>query len=78
MAYIQLAGKNYGERNESMSTTTMPEFDAFINIQWTMRVGEASYDLARELVVETVNNLLSDVRYQEISDESIDIELKQL
>lgn len=61
-----------------MSTTTMPEFDAFINIQWTMRVGEASYDLARELVVETVNNLLSDVRYQEISDESIDIELKQL
>jgi len=61
-----------------MSTTTMPEFDAFINIQWKMRVGEASYDLAHELVVETVNNLLSEVRFQEISAESIDIDLTQL
>ena len=78
MAYTQLAGKNYGERNESMSTTTMPEYDALINIQWAIRVGAPSYDLAKEQVIETVNNLLSDVRYQEISDESIDIDLKEI
>lgn len=61
-----------------MSTTTMPEFEAFINIQWTMKVGAPSYDQAHDLVVETVNKLLNDVRYQEISDESIDIDLTQL
>lgn len=61
-----------------MSTTTMPEFEALINIQWAMKVGAASYDQAHDLVVETVNKLLNDVRYQEISDESIDIDLTQL
>ena len=60
-----------------MSTTTMPEYDALINIQWAIRVGAPSYDLAKEQVIETVNNLLSDVRYQEISDESIDIEIRE-
>lgn len=63
-----------------MSTTTMPEFEALINIQWAMKVGAPSYDQAHELVLETVNKLLNDVehRYQEISDESIDIDLTQL
>lgn len=55
----------------------MPQFEASINIQWAMTVGAPSYELARELVVETVNNLLSNVRYQEISDESIDIEIRE-
>lgn len=57
---------------------TMPEFEASINIQWAMKVGAPSYELAHELVVETVNNLLSNVRYQEISDESIDIDLRAI
>lgn len=61
-----------------MSTTTMPEFEALINIQWAMKVGAPSYDQAHDLVVETVNSLLKDVRYQEISAESIDIDLTQL
>lgn len=56
----------------------MPQFEAHINIQWAMTVGAASYELAHELVVETVNNLLKDVRYQEISDESIDIDLRAI
>lgn len=54
---------------------TMPEFDVFVNIQWTMRVGAPTYEQANELAKEIVNKLLSDVRYQEISDETIDIEL---
>jgi hypothetical protein len=53
----------------------MPEFDVFANIQWTMRVGAPTWEQANELAREIVNKLLSDVRYQEISDESIDIEV---
>ena len=56
----------------------MPKYEASIDIQWKMIVGAASYELARELVIETVNSLLNDVRYQEISDESIDIDIREI
>lgn len=54
---------------------TMPEFDVFANIQWTMRVGAPTWEQANELATEIVNKLLSDVRFQEISGETIDIEV---
>lgn len=54
---------------------TMPEFDVFANIQWTMRVGAPTWEQANELAREIVEKLLSDVRYQEISGETIDIEV---
>ncbi len=61
-----------------MSTTTMPEFEALINIQWAMKVGAPSYELAHELTKEIVDKLLSDDRFQEISGESIDIDLRAI
>lgn len=53
----------------------IPQFDVFVNIQWTMRVGAPTWEQANELAKQIVDRLLSDVRYQEISDESIDIEV---
>lgn len=56
----------------------MPQFDVSVNIQWSLRVGAPSWDQAKDLVNDTVDQLLSDVRYQEIRDESIDIDIREV
>ena len=56
----------------------MPQFDVLVNIQWSLRVGAPSWDQAKDLVNDTVDQLLSDVRYQEIRDESIDIDIREV
>ena len=56
----------------------MPEYKSIVNIQWAIKVAAPSYELAEEQIREIVNGLLPDIRYQEISDESIDVDIKKL
>lgn len=55
----------------------MTRYQSIVNVQWAISTEAHSYELARENIVEIVNRLLNDVRYQEISDESIDIDIKE-
>lgn len=55
----------------------MTRYQSIVNIQWAISTEAHSYELAEENIKEIVNSLLNDVRYQEISDESIDIDITE-
>lgn len=56
----------------------MTKYKATAQIQWAISTEAPSYELANENIKEIVNSLLSDDRFQEISDESIDIDIKEI
>ena len=56
----------------------MTRYKATAQIQWAISTEAPSYELANENIEEIVNNLLSDDRFQEISDESIDIDITEV
>jgi hypothetical protein len=51
------------------------DYDSIVKIQWTIKVRAAGHEHAREQVKGIIESLLNDVRYQDISDESIEIDL---
>lgn len=56
----------------------MTRYKTTAQIQWAINTEAPSYELANEKIKEIVNSLLSDDRFQEISDESIDIDIKEI
>lgn len=53
----------------------MTRYQSVVDIQWAISTEAHSDELARENILEIVKKLLDDIRFQEISDESIDIEV---
>ncbi len=56
----------------------MTKYKSIVNIQWAISTEAPSYELANENIKEIVNSLLSDNRFQEISNESIDIDITEV
>lgn len=56
----------------------MTRYKATAQIQWAISTEAPSYELANENIKEIVNSLLSDGRFQEISYESIDIDVVEV
>jgi len=56
----------------------MATYKGLVTIEWALKFGAPNQELAREQIEELVNSLLSDARFQEISDESIDIEVREV
>lgn len=53
----------------------MPLYDSYVNIQWAIRVTAPNEEIAKEQVKQITLSLLNDIRYEDISDESIDIDI---
>lgn len=56
----------------------MTRYKSIVNIQWAISTDAPSYELANQNIREIVFSILNDVRYQEISDESIDIDVVEV
>jgi hypothetical protein len=56
----------------------MPLYESIVNIQWAISTEAIDYTDAKAQIHQTVVSLLNDIRYQEISDESIDIDVREV
>lgn len=56
----------------------MPDYESIVNIQWAIKVTASSHELAQEQVRQITLSLLNDIRYEDISDESIDIDIREV
>lgn len=51
------------------------DYESIVKIQWSIKVRAAGREHAEEQIKGIVESLLSEVRYQDIADESIEIEV---
>lgn len=56
----------------------MPKYEGLVNIQWAITTDAADQTDAKEYIHQIVINALSNTRYQEISDESIEIDIREI